>query len=65
MRNKVASIAIAGALAFGVAAPAPAVAVTASSQQTAEAFTQNPVAAILEWAGFVGPFDLRVFQSKP
>ncbi|MFZ2599864.1 hypothetical protein, partial [Corynebacterium casei] len=20
---------------------------------------------LLEWAGFVGPFDLRVFQSKP
>ncbi|MDN5883324.1 MAG: hypothetical protein L0H58_01530, partial [Corynebacterium casei] len=22
-------------------------------------------AETLEWAGFVGPFDLRVFQSKP
>lgn len=66
MRKKIASIAMAGALAFGIAAPAPAVAATASSQQTIEAFTQDPVAAIQSFVGLIvaAPFILSTMGSS-
>lgn len=66
MRKKIASIAMAGALAFGIAAPAPAVAATASSQQTIEAFTQDPVAAIQSFVGLIvaAPLILSTMGSS-
>ena len=46
MRKKILSIAVAGALALGITAPAPAFAVVQSTQHSSQAFLDDPVAVL-------------------
>ena len=46
MRKKILSIAVAGALALGITAPAPAFAVVQSTQHSSQAFIEDPVAVL-------------------
>ena len=44
MCKKILSIAVAGAIALGITAPAPAFAVVQSTQHSSQAFIEDPVA---------------------
>lgn len=53
MRKKILSIAVAGAIALGITAPAPAFAVVQSTQHSSQAFIEDPVAVLNSIVGSV------------
>jgi len=46
MRKEILSIAVAGSIALGITAPAPAFAVVRSTQHSSQAFIEDPVAVL-------------------
>lgn len=66
MRKKIASIAMAGAVAMGIAGTAPAVANAQTSQQSAQSFIDDPAAAIESMVGSAiwTPFILSTMGSS-